>query len=106
VIVQVDLRPTPPLVSLEEPADTRRFHVAVVGGHDQALVFAALVDAAAGRLDGDDAWITLDAIRRLAAGRVDPGWDADLAAMVDYARGQGWVDDMTHAIRGHLEWPA
>ncbi len=105
MIVRVDLRPHPPVVSLEEPADTGRFHVAVLGGHDQALVFAALVDAAAGRLDDGDAWITLDAVRRWAAGRVGPGWDDDLARMVDYARGKGWVDETTHAIRAHIEWP-
>ena len=105
MIVQVDLHPHPPVVSLEEPDDTRRFHVAVIGGDDRALVFGALVDAAAGRLDGDDAWITLDAVRRWAGGRVGPGWDDDLARMVEYARGKGWVDDSAHAIRAHVEWP-
>jgi hypothetical protein len=107
VFVLIDVGPHPPAVSLEEPEDTRRFHVEVRGGAgpaDLALVFGALVDAAAGRLDGEDAWITIDALRRLAAGRVSPSWDADLAAMVDFARGRGWVDDTTHAIRAHVEW--
>ena len=71
--VQVDLAPTPPTVSLEEPDDCKRFHLAVVNGRDAALVFGALVDAAAGRLEGDEAqsyqaWITVDAVRRMAAG--------------------------------------
>ena len=105
MIVQVDLHSHPPVVSLEEPTDTSRFHVAVTGGDDRALVFGALVDAAAGRLDGGDAWITLDAVKRWAAGRVGPGWDDDLARMVDYARSKGWVDDTAHAIRAHVEWP-
>lgn len=102
----VDLAPRPPVVSLEEPDDTKRFHVAVRGGRrgDLALVFGALVDAAAGRLEGDDAWITVDAIRRLAAGRVGPGWDDDLTAMLGYAGSKGWFDRATHAIRAHVEW--
>jgi hypothetical protein len=107
MFVRIDVSKRPPAVSLEEPQDTGRFHVEVRGGgaaHDQALVFGALVDAAAGRLDGDDAWVTVDAVRRLAAGRVGPTWDAGLAAMLDYARGQGWFDEAAHAIKAHVEW--
>ena len=102
----VDLTRQPPVVTLEEPDDTTRFHVTVRGGPraDLALVFGALVDAAAGRLEGDDAWITVDAIRRLATGRVGPTWDADLTAMLDYADSKGWFDPATHAIRAHVEW--
>jgi hypothetical protein len=106
MIVQVDLRPRPPVVALEEPDDTGHFHVVVIGGDDRALVYGALVDAAAGRLDGDDAWITLDAVRRWAAGRVGPTWDDDLARMVEYARTKGWVDDSAYSVRAHVEWPA
>ena len=105
MFVLVDLATHPPVVSLEEAADLKRFHVEVAGGTDRALVFGALVDAAAGRLEGDDAWITIDAVRRLAAAQADPDWDRDFAAMLDYARGKGWLDDITHAIRAHIEWP-
>jgi hypothetical protein len=109
VFVRIDLEPHPPVVTLEEPEDTRRFHVAVHGGSgpaDQGLVFGALVDAAAGRLDGADAWITVDAVRRMAAGRVGPAWDNDLARMLEHARRRGWLDEATHAIQAHIEWSA
>ena len=106
MIVQVDLSTTPPVVTLEEPADTGRFHVAVRGGADPALVYGALVDAAAGRLEGDAAWISVDAVRRMARGRVPGDWDTDLDAMLTYARGKGWFDDAGHAIRAHVEWTA
>jgi hypothetical protein len=105
MFVLVDLGSHPPVVSLEEPSDTRQFHLAIRGGTDRALVFGALVDAAAGRLEGDDAWITVDAIRRLAAGRVEPGWDDEFATMLDYARANGWLDEATHAVQAHIEWP-
>jgi hypothetical protein len=106
MFVKVDLAPMPPVVSLEEPEDTSRFHVEVASGNDVRLVFAALIDAAAGRLEGDGAWITVDSVRRMAKGRVGPGWDAELDAMLDYARTKGWLDDEHHAIRAHVEWPA
>jgi hypothetical protein len=107
--VQVDLAATPPAVTLEEPEDTKRFQVTVVGGDSVGLVFGALVDAAAGRLDGDDAqgpiaWIAVDAVRRMARGRVGPEWDAELDGMLAYAKGKGWLDDNGNAIRAHLEF--
>lgn len=105
MFVQVDLRSHPPVVTLEEPDDTKRFHVVVVGGTDWGLVFGALVDAAAGRLEGDDAFITIDAVRRMAVGRVGPEWDDDLAAMLEYARSKAWIDEGGNAIRAHVEWP-
>lgn len=105
MFVQVDLSATPPVVTLEAPEDTARFHVLVSGGRDAALVYGALVDAAAGRLEGDDAWIAVDAVRRMAAGRVGDRWDADLDAMLEYARGKGWLDEAGHSIRAHVEWP-
>lgn len=105
MFVQVDLRPDPPVVTLEEPDDTKRFHLCVVGGKDLGLVYGALVDAAAGRLDGDDAEIAVDAVRRMAAGRVSSAWDDDLDAMLDFARSKGWLDETGSTIRAHVEWP-
>lgn len=105
MFVQVDLASMPPVVTLEEPEDAKRFHVAVVGGSDIGTVYGALVDAAAGRLDGDDAWIAVDAVRRMASGRVGPTWDDDFAGMFEFARGMGRLDEAGHAIRAHVEWP-
>ena len=102
--VQVDLAPMPPTVSLEEPEDCKRFHVAVVNGHDPTLVFGALVDAAAGRLEGDHAWITVDAVRRMAKDRVGPGWDTDFEAMLSFAASKGWLDPAGGSIQAHVEW--
>ena len=104
--LQVDVRVQPPIVTLEEPDDVTRFHVAVVGAKDWGLVFGALVDAAAGRLEGDDAYVAVDAVRRLAAGRVKPGWDDAFAGMLEYARTKGWLDGPGNAIKAHVEWPA
>jgi hypothetical protein len=104
MFVQIDLATMPPVVTLEEPGDTKRFHVAVTGGDDYPMVFGALVDAAAGRLEGDDAWITVDAVRRMARGRVEPSWDEELDAMLDFARSKGWLDEQGNAIRAHIEW--
>lgn len=102
--VQIDIRPERPVVTLEEPDDCTRFHLAVVGGRDIGRVFGALVDAAAGRLEGDHALITIDAVRRMARDRVGDDWDARFDAMLDYARTKGWIDDTGNAIQAHVEY--
>ena len=102
--VQIDITPARPVVSLEEPDDCTRFHLAVVGGRDIGRVFGALVDAAAGRLEDDHALITIDAVRRMAAGRVADDWDARFDAMLDYARTKGWIDETNNAIQAHVEY--
>jgi hypothetical protein len=103
--LRIDVAPHPPVVTLEEPDDTKRFQVTVVGGTEWGLVFGALVDAAAGRLEGDEAFITIDAVRRMARDRVGPTWDDDFTAMLAYARTKGWLDEAGNAIRAHIEWP-
>ncbi len=105
MFVQVDTHQAPPVVTLEEPDDTKAFQLTVLGGPaDVGLVYGALVDAAAGRLDGDHAWIAIDAVRRMAAGRTAPSWDADFAAMLEYATSKGWVDDTGASVRAHIEF--
>jgi hypothetical protein len=52
---------------------------------------------------GDHAWVRTDALRRLAGPAATPEWEHGLAAMFDYARTRGWVDDEQGAVRGHVE---
>ena len=104
MIVSVDLTTTPAEVRLDEPDDCKRFHVAARGAADAASLADALTAHAMGRTDGDDALIELEALRRLAAGRVSDAWEADFAAMVEFARTNGWLDDTGSAIQAHVEW--
>jgi hypothetical protein len=104
MFVRVDVGPHPPVVTLEEPDDCTKFHLSVVGGRDLARVFGALVDAAAGRLEGDHAYITIDAVRRMAAGRVGDDWNDRFDGMLDYARSKGWIDDTGNTIQAHIEY--
>jgi hypothetical protein len=102
--VRVDLTEEPTAVTLEEPDDCKRFHVAVVGPLDTAAVDAALRESEVGRLaDEEHALVEIAAVQRLATGRVGPTWDQDFGAMLDYARGKGWVDEDERSVLGHLE---
>lgn len=103
MIIDIDLSGGNPTVQLVEPEDCKRFHVGVRGGDPGALGAALPVDV--GRLlPSGDALIEIDAVRRLAAGQVPDGWDADFDAMVGYARSKGWLDERGEAIQAHIEW--
>jgi hypothetical protein len=85
---------------LLSPDDLSAFVVVLEGDEDpgpEAL-------AAGGVLGfGDHAWVRTDALRRLAGPTATPEWEERFAAMLDYARMRGWVDDEQGAVRGHVE---
>jgi hypothetical protein len=105
MVITVDLqRGHPAPVALRDPDDCGKFHVEVIGPHDLAAVGHALVDADAGRVDGDDAFVDIGAVRQLAAGRVGESWAEDFEKMLTYARSKGWLDESGNAIQAHVEW--
>jgi hypothetical protein len=101
VRVLVDLSAAPPAVSLEEPGEFSGFHVEVKGTADIDRLDAALRSAEVGQIDGEDAVVFVDALRRLPAERA-PGWDDGLARMVAAAGAEGRVADDGGAIRGRV----
>jgi hypothetical protein len=101
VVVDVDLQAEPVVVTLESPEDCAAFSVRARG--DGSGLGAALEAAGVGRMDGDESLVEVDAVRRLAAGRVGEGWDGDFAAMLEYAATKGWIADDGRSIRAHVE---
>lgn len=66
---------------------------------------AALAEHDAGELlpDGAHMMVPVATLRRLAAGRVPDGWDADFDGMLARARERGWLSEDGGAVRAHLE---
>ncbi|HZQ85220.1 MAG TPA: hypothetical protein VFA83_10300 [Acidimicrobiales bacterium] len=84
-------------VTLDEPADFKGFKVVVESGDGSGLF-------AVGRLaHRDTAWINADAVRRLAGDAANQQWEEGFAAMLDYAKTKGWLDDAGD-IQAHVEW--
>ncbi len=102
MIITVDLSGPEGVVDLDDPSDCNRFHLSARGGRDEAGLAAALTASGVGRIDGDDALIEVDAIRRLAEGRVTPAWADDFDRMLAYAKTKGWLHG--DAIQAHVEW--
>jgi hypothetical protein len=99
----------PPLVELSldthsarlvDPEDLTSFAVVLDGDEDpspEALAAGGVLGL------GDHAWVRTEALRRLAGPVATPEWEDAFAAMLDYARTRGWVDDEHGAVRGHVE---
>jgi hypothetical protein len=64
----------------------------------EALVGSGLATAA----DDEAVWLDIDELRKRAAPGGADGWDARYAAMIDYARGKGWLDESTNSVRAHI----
>lgn len=100
--VEVDLGATPPGAELADPEDCKAFKV-VVRGSDYEAARQAIEKV--GWLESADAvWISVDSLRRMAAGRVPAAWSGDFQAMLSYARSKGWLDETGRYVRGHCEW--
>jgi hypothetical protein len=84
---------------LDEPEDTGRLVVVVVGDGETEVPLHAF----GARLEGDHAWIEIDALKAAAAGRVDDGWLAKFEEMIEFAASRGWVSDDGALVRAHLE---
>ena len=90
-------------VGLAEPTDFKGFRLVIDGDpaawRDRAAGFGGLL-----RLDSDaTAWVDEARLRALGPAG-DAGWQDKLTAMLDYARGKGWVDPASGAVRAHVEW--
>lgn len=92
---------TPSQVSLEDPSNFRQFHVTVRG--DAVDVAAALTRSGFGSMEGNDALVSVEAVRSAARGRVDDGWEAGFGSMLEFARTKGWLSEDGRSIRAHVE---
>jgi len=95
VIIRVDTDTA--RVALAEPQEFTRFHVEAGGNGDLAAALAPH-----GTVEGDHAWIRLDALERLA-GEVDEGWRRGFGEMTTYAADHGFLSEDGEAIRAHVE---
>ncbi|UVS79107.1 hypothetical protein [Actinokineospora sp. UTMC 2448] len=91
-------------VELVEPENLTAFHAVRSPGLGDAAFAESVRRAGLGEPIGDGhLMVSIDAVRRLAAGRVGPDWADGLAKMVAYAAGKGWVDETGARVRAHVE---
>jgi hypothetical protein len=92
-----------PEVRVVDVDDLARLHLAL-GAVTTEEADSVLQEAGLGRLEGETGWLDVAALRA-AGGREagDPGWSDRFDAMVDGARGHGWVSDDGASLQVHVE---
>jgi hypothetical protein len=92
-------------VELIAPEDVTSFHAVCPAdlSHDDLAESVRRADLGELLPEDTDLMVPVETIRRLAAGRVGPDWEQDLAGMVAYATGKGWVDETGTRVQAHLE---
>jgi hypothetical protein len=85
--------------AVHEPQDLSALSVEIRDVSDDAAG-QALAAAGLGRLDGDHAWLEVGALRASGGGTAD--WGTRFAAMLSYARSQGWTDEQASRVRAHV----
>ena len=93
-----------PDISLVEPDDCRRFHVAIRDLSKQAAQQVLEEEEVGQFSDPDTAWIKISVIRKLAQGRVQPDWPQRFSDMLQYAERKGWLSEDRESASGHCEW--
>lgn len=91
-------------VDVRDADDFRRFKIAVDLAAD-ALADVRETLAGFAVLDSPgQAWVSADALRRIAGRENDQAWCRSLDAMIDKARPHGWIRDNPLMIAAHVEW--
>ncbi|HEY2190757.1 MAG TPA: hypothetical protein VGH76_00450 [Actinomycetospora sp.] len=92
-------------VTLQEPERLNDLYASYwerLGPEQLAAILAEHADAEL-LPDRAHVMIPVATLRRLAAGRVPEGWDADFEKMLAYAKDKGWLSEDGRAVRAHLE---
>ena len=90
-------------VSLRDEDDLTRFSVRAPKSSSAELIASSLARAGAGRLEGDEAAVSIQWLRRCTASR-PAQWHGEFERMLAYAAARGWMDPAGEAVTAHLEW--
>jgi hypothetical protein len=89
---------------LVDPQDVTAFSVRCAPDLDDTGLAASAERAGLGELlDSGHVMVPVATIRRMAGDRVGPGWEEDLAGMLDYAARKGWTSEDGTRVRAHIE---
>ena len=96
-------------IAVAEPDNFKQFHLAA-DGLDVREVAEILGDAAHEKGDGAHLWVSIDAVRGWVSDSCEPQelsreWEDGFSAMLEFAKGHGWVSEAGTHVQAHIEWP-
>lgn len=92
-------------VELRQPENVNDLYASYYERLGPDTITRLLAEYDAGELSEDRQHIMIPVatLRRMAAGRVPEGWDADFDGMLEKARERGWLNEAGDAVQAHLE---
>ena len=99
-------------ITVAEPDNFKQFHLAA-DGMDVREVAAALGETAHEKGDGAHLWVSIDAVRGWVGeqGQQEQSqapsqdWEDGFSAMLEFAKGHGWISEDGSHVQAHIEWP-
>lgn len=95
-------------VTVAESDNFKQFHLAT-DGLDVREVAEALGDVAFEKGDGAHLWVSIDAVRgwvsSQGSGKLSQEWEDGFSAMLEFAKGHGWINEAGTHVQAHIEWP-
>jgi hypothetical protein len=89
-------------VTLCDEDDLTRFSVQVPKDSSAETISSYLAQTDTGRLEGDEAVVSIEWLRRRTASRSQQ-WHGDFDRMLAYASSRGWMDSTGEAVIAHVE---
>jgi hypothetical protein len=90
-------------VEIDDAHNFRAFAVRIEGPFDDPAVQAELLAGVAISSDGEHAWISEQALREWPGLKSEAWWQDGLTNMIAAVQKFGWIDNVNHSIRAHIE---
>ena len=90
-------------VEIDDPNNFKAFSVRIEGAVEPALQ-AELLGCVAVSSDHEHAWISEKVLREWPSLKSETWWQQGLSNMIAAVRKFGWIDEVNHSIRAHIEY--
>jgi hypothetical protein len=90
-------------IEIDDAHNFKAFAVRIEGPFDDPAVAAELLARVAVSSDGEHAWISEQVLRAWPPFKSESWWQEGLTKMIAAVQRFGWIDNVNHSIRAHIE---
>ena len=91
-------------IEIEDAGDFKAFAVRIEGSFDDPAVQTELLGRVAASSDREHAWISEQVLREWPSLKSETWRQDGLSKMIAAVQPFGWIDQVDHAIRAHIEY--
>jgi hypothetical protein len=90
-------------IEIDDAHNFKAFAVRIEGRFDDPAIQAELLGRVAVSSDREHAWISEQVLREWPQFKSESWWQEGLTKMIAAVQRFGWIDDVNHSIRAHIE---